>query len=172
MIKKLTLGIGMCLLLAGCAKQTEQIENIIYPEGENTQIEFNELVLNENITFDDFQVKVLDYRISTYNEQDLLIIKYNLKNISDQPIKNEVVSFRAYQDKVSTELVEKETMDMINSKVVLQPGEEIENAQITVTIDDMSLPLELEVDEAFSFTNEHAYFLIMNLDDVDRNSTE
>ena len=47
-----------------------------------------------------------------------------------------------------------EGADLATSQKEIRPGGSIEGAQTTVSISDMNKPLEIELDESFSFNSE------------------
>lgn len=117
----------------------------------------NEIVLGEPIDLGEYTLTIQNYNLSKdYDGNDALIIEYDWINNSEDTTKPFMTfNIKGFQDGVETDYaIMVEGADLASSQKDVRPGGSIEGAQTTVSISDMNKPLEIELDELFSFDSE------------------
>lgn len=143
-------------------ENTEQKE-----EGEESKTE--EITLGEPLNLGEYTIVIQSYDLAKdFEGNDALIIEYDWVNDSEEttsPIMT--YNIKGFQDGVETDhavMVDGVNLETEQKKV--KPGGEIEGAQTTVGISDVSKPLELELDELISF-NKEPYTVELDLSELD-----
>ncbi|MEI3600179.1 MULTISPECIES: DUF5067 domain-containing protein [unclassified Oceanobacillus] len=137
--------------------QNEEIEEAEEEQEEEVEVEEssgNEIVLGEPINVGEYEMTIQSYSLGVdYDGKDALIIEYDWVNNSDESA-SPFMTFmlKGFQDGVETdEVFMVDDVDLSIGQKEVRPGGSIEGAQDIVGIDDLSKPLELELDELMSF---------------------
>lgn len=124
-------------------------------EPEEAEAASNEITLGEPIEFDGFTITVQGYELSTdMDGKDALVIHYDWENTSEETASPFMTFiFKGFQNGVETgdDIFMVEGVDLSVGQSEVRPGGKVEGASDTVAIEDLSVPLELELDELFSF---------------------
>lgn len=139
-------------------------------ESKEVDTDSNEIILGEPIEFDDFIMTIQSYELSTdMDGNDALIINYDWENTSDETL-SPFMTFmlKGFQNNVETsdDLFMVEGVDLGVGQSEVRPSGVIEGATDQVAIDDLSVPLELELDELFSFDN-NARIVVLDLSNLE-----
>lgn len=139
-------------------------------ESKEVDTDSNEITLGEPIEFDDFTMTIQSYELSTdMDGNDALVINYDWENTSDETL-SPFMTFmlKGFQNNVETsdDLFMVEAVDLGVGQSEVRPGGVIEGATDQVAIDDLSVPLELELDELFSFDN-NARIVVLDLSNLE-----
>lgn len=129
---------------------SEEVDEPVEEVAENS----NEIILGEPIILGDYTMTIQSYKLGKdYEGKDALIINYDWVNNSDDSA-SPFMTFilKGFQNGVETEdIFMVDGVDLGIGQKEVRPGGIIEGAQDVVGIDDMNGPLELELDELFSF---------------------
>lgn len=131
-------------------------EELKKKEEEPKTAEGDVIVLGEPLSVGDYVVTVQELSIVNNHEgKPALKIVYDWENNSDKSIMASFsVNFKGYQNGVETDDVfMAEGVDLGIGQKDAKPGAKIQGVETMVGISDMSLPLELELDELISFTS-------------------
>lgn len=134
--------------------QAQDEETSDEPQGDESS---NELVVGETMSFDSFNITITDMSLGTdYEGNNVLIYTYDWENTGEEPTMASMsFSLRGFQDNVETQSISfVEGLNLEAGQREVRPGGTVEGAQNSVGIDDMSQPLELELEETFSFSGE------------------
>lgn len=129
----------------------------------------NEIVLGEPIDLGEYTLTIQNYTLSKdYDGNDALIIEYDwINNSEDTTSPFMTFNIKGFQDGVETDYaVMVEGADLGTGQKDIRPGGSIEGAQTTVGISDINKPLELELDELFSF-NSDPFISVIDLSKLD-----
>lgn len=129
----------------------------------------NEIVLGEPIDLGEYTIIIQEYRLAKdYEGNDALIIEYDWMNDSENTTSPFITfNIKGFQDDVETDFaIMVEGADVGTGQKDVKPGGSIEGAQTTVSISDIEKPLELELDELFSF-NREPFITEIDLSDLD-----
>ena len=121
--------------------------------------------LNKPMEIGDCEITITNYKISKDVSDNLaLIIDYHFVNKSDEPV-SPFMHFheKAFQNGVETnDIFMVDGVDLEPSQKEIKPGGEID-AQTAVGIDDINLPLDLEIDLSFSFSDKNLHKTTIDL---------
>lgn len=164
---------GIMLLVMGTYEGSDKdyyssdFENVLnsieFPEQTAEKEEVEEetegdgIILGEPIDLDEYTLTIQNYKLSKdYDGNDALIIEYDWINNSEDTARPFMTfNIKGFQDGVETDYaIMVEGADLATSQKEIRPGGSIEGAQTTVSISDMNKPLEIELDESFSFNSE------------------
>ena len=116
----------------------------------------NEIILGEPMEIGEYTMTFQSYELGTdYEGKDALIINYDwINNSEDTASPFMTFILKGFQNGVETgDVFMVDGVDLGIGQSEVRPGGKIEGAQDIVAIDDMDTPLELELDELFSFEN-------------------
>ena len=122
--------------------------------------------LNKPMKIGDCEMTITDYELSTdVEDKPVLIINYHFVNKSDESVTPSMYFNRkAFQNGVETDYAF--MVDGVNfslGRKEIKPGGEID-AQTVVGIDDLNIPLDLEIDLSFSFSDNNLHKTTIDLD--------
>lgn len=128
----------------------------------------NEIILGEPISIGDYTMTIQSYELATdYEGKDALIINYDWVNNSDDttaPFMTFIL--KGFQNGVETgDVFMVDGIDLGIGQSEVRPEGVIEGAQAAIGIDDLSQPLELELDELMSF-EDNAYTTMIDLSNL------
>lgn len=129
----------------------------------------NSIVLGEPIEVGDFTMTITEFSLGTdYDGNDALIITYDWENSSDESASPFITfDLKAFQDNVQTDdTFMVEGVDLESSQKEVKPEGKIEGAHDAVGINDMTQPLELELEELFSFDDD-VYSITIDLSELE-----
>lgn len=156
---------------------SNEFENILssieLPDEANKEVEEtvveesagNEIVLGEPIKLGEYTLTIQKYSLGVdYEGNNALIIDYDwVNNSADSASPFMTFMLKGFQDNVETDdVIMVEGVDLGTGQKEVRPGGVIEDAQSTVGISDITKPLELELDELFSF-NSNPYIAEIDL---------
>jgi len=154
---------------------TEQVDEVAADETtegseeETAEETTNEITLGEPMEIGDYTLTIQSYNLGTDSEgKDALIINYDWVNNSEEATTPFMTfSLKGFQDGVETsDVFMVDGVDLGIGQKEVQSGGQIEGAQAVVGIDDMSIPLELELDELITF-EENAYTTEIDLSTIE-----
>lgn len=166
--KWLSLLVAGLLVLTACGNNNSESgqqetnedpeENITQEEKEEKAKDSsgNEIVLGIPIDLGDYVVTIQNYKLGADQDgKDALIVEYDWVNESEESAAPFMTfSLKAFQDGVETDDVFMvEGVDLSIGQKEVKPGGSIQGAQDVVGISDINKPLELEIEEAFSFSS-------------------
>ncbi|WP_158241151.1 DUF5067 domain-containing protein [Planomicrobium sp. MB-3u-38] len=114
----------------------------------------NQIVLGEPIELGEYTLTIQKYSLGIdYEGNNALIVEYDwVNNSEDSTSPFMTFMLKGFQDDVETDdVIMVEGVDLGIGQKEVRPGGLIEGAQSTVGISDITKPLELELDELFSF---------------------
>lgn len=190
-MKKLLTALAVSgLFLAACAEEskpeTEPVEETKEEEtpveeeqtaeetkeeapAEETADTDREITLNEPFKLKNSTITITGFElVKGFEGGDILKVTYNWTNDADEatsPLFS--VMFKGFQDNVqvtSADFVEGGNYEQGQKEV--KPGGSIEGAEEFMGIDDLSKPYILEVEEAFSFSNEDPFTITLDLNNL------
>lgn len=128
-----------------------------------------EITLNEPFKLKNSTITITGFELAKgFEGGDVLKVTYNWTNDADEgtaPLFS--VVFKGFQDNVqvtSADFVEGGNYEQGQKEV--KPGGSIEGAEEFMGIDDLSKPYILEVEEAFSFSNEDPFTITLDLNNL------
>lgn len=128
-----------------------------------------EITLNEPFKLKNSTITITGFELAKgFEGGDVLKVTYNWTNDADEgtaPLFS--VMFKGFQDNVqvtSADFVEGGNYEQGQKEV--KPGGSIEGAEEFMGIDDLSKPYILEVEEAFSFSNEDPFTITLDLNNL------
>lgn len=128
-----------------------------------------EITLNEPFKLKNSTITITGFELAKgFEGGDVLKVTYNWTNDADEataPLFS--VLFKGFQDNVqvtSADFVEGGNYEQAQKEV--KPGGSIEGAEEFMGIDDLSKPYILEVEEAFSFSNEDPFTITLDLNNL------
>lgn len=128
-----------------------------------------EITLNEPFKLKNSTITITGFELAKgFEGGDVLKVTYNWTNDADEataPLFS--VLFKGFQDNVqvtSADFVEGGNYEQGQKEV--KPGGSIEGAEEFMGIDDLSKPYILEVEEAFSFSNEDPFTITLDLNNL------
>jgi len=128
----------------------------------------NELKIGEEMEFGTFNLTITDLQLSTdYEGNNVLVYTYNWENTGeDATMPSMSFTMNGFQNNVQTSSVSfVEGVNLEAGQKEVRQGGKIEGAQNSVGIDDMSQPLDLELEETFSFSG-NTYSTTINLSEL------
>lgn len=134
---------------------TEQTTQKVEEEVEESN--GNEIVLGEPIELGEYTLIIQGYSLGVdYEGNDALIIEYDwVNNSEDTTSPFMTFNLKGFQDDVETDYsIMVEGADIGTGQKDVRPGGTIEGAQTTVSISDITKPLELELNELFSLNSD------------------
>lgn len=147
-------------------KEEAPVEEEQPAEAENTD---REITLNEPFKLKNSTITITGFELAKgFEGGDVLKVTYNWTNDADEataPLFS--VLFKGFQDNVqvtSADFVEGGNYEQGQKEV--KPGGSIEGAEEFMGIDDLSKPYILEVEEAFSFSNEDPFTITLDLNNL------
>lgn len=190
-MKKLLTALAVSgLFLAACAEEskpaepeTEKVETVEEQPVEEAPAEEakeeapaeetadtdREITLNEPFKLKNSTITITGFELAKgFEGGDVLKVTYNWTNDADEataPLFS--VMFKGFQDNVqvtSADFVEGGNYEQGQKEV--KPGGSIEGAEEFMGIDDLSKPYILEVEEAFSFSNEDPFTITLDLNNL------
>lgn len=164
------------ILLASCSsskeKEVEKVQETTQTTEATTQeqpkkeVDNNTTIeLGKPIEFESFTITVQSLSLGKdYEGKDALIINYDWENTGEESTYPFFTfNFKGFQNAVeTTDVFMVEGVDLGIGQKETKPGGIITGAQDVIGIDDTTLPLELELEETFSFTSK-VYSMIIDL---------
>lgn len=147
-------------ILSSIVVTDEETEEILVEESAG-----NEIVLGEPIKLGEYTLTIQKYSLGVdYEGNNALIIEYDwVNNSEDSASPFMTFMLKGFQDDVETDdAIMVEGVDLGTGQKEVRPGGVIEGAQSTVGISDTTKPLELELEELFSF-NSNPYIAEIDL---------
>lgn len=150
-------------------KQTDEETKEEEAPAEETADTDREITLNEPFKLKNSTITITGFELAKgFEGGDVLKVTYNWTNDADEataPLFS--VLFKGFQDNVqvtSADFVEGGNYEQGQKEV--KPGGSIEGAEEFMGIDDLSKPYILEVEEAFSFSNEDPFTITLDLNNL------
>ena len=125
----------------------------------------NEIILGQPMEVGEYTITIQSYELSTdFEGNDALIVNYDWVNNSDDATMPALTyRLKGFQDGVETDDVFMvDGVDLGIGQKEVKSGGKIEGAQDAIGIGDMSKPLEIELDELFSF-KDNPYVTVIDL---------
>lgn len=139
------------------ADEEESSSDDIEESNEVSEGDDYSIVLDEPIEFGDFTMTITNFSLGVdYEGNDALIIEYDWENTSEESA-SPFMTFhlKAFQDNVETDdAIMVDGVDLGIGQKEIKSGGEVTGAQDIVGIEDLDQPLELELEELFSFDDE------------------
>lgn len=149
----------------------EEVEEEIDEELEDEPLpddQTDELTLNQPIEFEGFTITFTNFElVKDFDGNDVLKYTYDWENTSDETIAPFMTySLRGFQNGVETDYAGfTEEVDLSIGQRDVRPGGSIQAAEGEVGVEDVNSPLELELQEAFSWSDE-AYSTVIDLNEL------
>lgn len=124
-----------------------------------------EIVLGQPMEVGDYIITIQSYGLGVdYDGKDALIINYDWTNNSDEAA-SPFMTFilKGFQDGIETsDVFMVDGVDLGIGQKEVRPGSTLEGAQDIIGVDDLSKPIELEIDELMTFDS-NPYTAILDL---------
>ena len=133
-----------------------------------TSNDSNTIEIGKKLTFGDYDIIITKFeKTKDYENKDVLKITYDFTNNSDKETQPFLaIVFKAFQNGVEVdEPFMSENVDLGIAQKTLKPGADLKGCEAMVGITDLSQPLELELKELISFSNDK-YTITLDLNNI------